>query len=202
MAQKPASQKWNDVFEGAMALLAVGCVVYFGIKGNGAKIFEPVLILIVLASIRLIVRWTRTPLFASLRFIVLLFIFVTMFLANEFGFYGIIPHLDKIEHFFSGVILTFIGLLIYRKATQHEGEAAPSARIAIWLSLFFAVAMAGVWEIFEYSMDVFFGTNNQNGSLQDTMTDIICGTIGATLAALYLVTRARKKRLPLIHTEN
>lgn len=191
--------RWNDLFELAMYVLAGGCFVYFLVKGNGAKVFQAVLIVAVLQLIRLVVKWTKTTMFTSLRFCVLLFIFVTMFLANEFGYYGVIPYLDKIEHLFSGVILCFIGLMIYSKAASHpEGTEPPSSQVAVWLCLFFSVAMAGVWEIFEFATDHLFGLNSQNGSLLDTMTDIICGTCGAIITAGYLVLKARKRELPLV----
>lgn len=191
--------RWNDLFEFAMYVLAGGCFVYFLVKGNGAKMFQAVLIVAVLLLIRLVVKWTRSTMFTSLRFCVLLFIFITMFLANEFGYYGVIPYLDKIEHLFSGVILCFIGLLIYTKASAHpEGTEPPSSHVAVWLCLFFSIAMAGVWEIYEFATDHLFGLNSQNGSLLDTMTDIICGTSGAILTACYLALKARKRALPLV----
>ncbi|KRE59686.1 hypothetical protein [Paenibacillus sp. Soil750] len=191
--------RWNDLFEFAMYVLAGGCFVYFLVKGNGAKMFQAVLIAAVLLLIRLVVKWTKSTMFTSLRFCVLLFIFITMFLANEFGYYGVIPYLDKIEHLFSGVILCFIGLLIYTKAADHpKGTEPPSSHVAVWLCLFFSIAMAGVWEIYEFATDHLFGLNSQNGSLLDTMTDIICGTSGAILTACYLALKARKRALPLV----
>jgi uncharacterized membrane protein YjdF len=160
--------------------------------------FEPVLIAAVLLIIRGVVRLTKTTMFPALRFSVLLFIFITMFVANEFGYYSVIPYLDKIEHLFSGVILCFVGLLIYKKTSESGEPALPSAKAGVWFSLFFSVAMAGVWEIYEFTTDHLFGLNSQNGSLVDTMTDIICGTIGAIVTAVYLARKAKNKRLPLI----
>ncbi|MDR6549865.1 hypothetical protein [Paenibacillus qinlingensis] len=199
MGQMKGKDRWNDLIELGMYVLAGCCFVYFLVRGNGTKMFQAVLIVAVLQLIRLLVKWTKTTMFTSLRFCVLLFIFVTMFIANEFGFYGVIPYLDKIEHLFSGVILCFIGLLIYSKAAHHqEGTEPPSSKVAVWLCFFFSVAMASVWEIYEFATDHLFGLNSQNGSLLDTMTDIICGTSGAILTACYLAMKARRKTLPLV----
>lgn len=189
----------NDLFELAMYVLAAVCFVYFLIKGPAPKMWQAVLIAAVLLLIRAVVKLTKTTMFAALRFCVLLFIFITMFMANEFGFYSVFPYLDKIEHLFSGVILCFVGLLIYGKASDIENKSVkPSAKVAIWLCLFFSVAMAGVWEIYEFTTDHWFGLNSQNGSLLDTMTDIICGTIGAVLTSFYLVVQAKRKKMPLL----
>ncbi|MDD9268148.1 hypothetical protein ACFPES_14010 [Paenibacillus sp. GCM10023248] len=199
MGKALGKSRGNDLFELALYVLAAVCFVYFLIKGNMPKVWQAVLITAVLLLIRLVVRLTKTTMFAALRFCVLLFIFIAMFMANEFGFYSVIPYLDKFEHLFSGVILCFIGLLIYEKASDKENKTVTlSAKVAIWLCLFFSVAMAGVWEIYEFTTDHLFGLHSQNNSLLDTMTDIICGSIGAVLTSLYLVVQAKRKRLPLI----
>jgi uncharacterized membrane protein YjdF len=189
--------KWNDLLELALYILAVVCFVYFLIRGNPAKMFQAALTAVVLLCIRLTVRWTKTELFPALRFSVLLFIFITMFLANEFGLYGVIPYLDKIEHLFSGVILCFVGLLMYMKMNNVGKTTTRNPKPAVWFSLFFAVAMAGVWEIFEFTTDSLFGLHSQNGSLIDTMTDIICGTVGAIATAFYLAFEETPKEWPL-----
>ncbi|MDQ0874690.1 putative membrane protein YjdF [Paenibacillus sp. V4I3] len=194
--------KWNDLFELAMYVTAAVCIVYFLVKGNQAKMLQAVLIVAVLLIIRIVVKVTKTTMFAALRFSVLLFIFVTMFMANEFGFYKVIPYLDKIEHLFSGLILCFVGLLIYMKASNGEKKAVPSAQVAVWFCLFFSIAMAGVWEIYEFTTDGLFGLHSQNGSLVDTMTDIICGTIGAVLTSIYLAFKAKRRKMPLIDVQS
>ncbi|NQX68719.1 hypothetical protein HQN90_21575 [Paenibacillus alba] len=195
---KKHADRGNDLFELVMYGVAAVCFVYFLIKGNWAKVLEAALIIGVLLLIRVVVKLTKTPMFAALRFCILLFITITMIMANEFGFYGIIPYLDKFEHLFSGVILCFVGLLIYKKANDSGKSSASNPRVAIWLSLFFSIAMAGVWEIYEFTTDHFLGLNSQNGSLVDTMTDIICGTAGAIGTSIYLAFQAKNKKMPLL----
>jgi uncharacterized membrane protein YjdF len=190
--------KWNDGFELALYILAAVCFVYFLFRGDSAKIFEAVLIVAVLIIIKAVVKYTKTVMFPALRFSVLLFIFVTMFLANEFGLYGVIPYLDKIEHLFSGVILCFIGLLIFKKVNKSEKISRLHAPTAVWFSLFFAIAMAGCWEIWEFTSDWLFGLDSQRGSLVDTMADIICGTVAAAATSVYLAYKAKRQELPLI----
>ncbi|MEA3323353.1 MAG: hypothetical protein U9Q12_03965, partial [Patescibacteria group bacterium] len=48
----------------------------------------------------------------------------------------------------------------------------------------FSMAVAVVWEIFEYVMDIGFGTNMQKSGLVDTMEDLIVATIGALIVGL------------------
>ena len=67
-------------------------------------------------------------------------------------------------------------------------RAAPIVIALFSFSL--AAAVGGVWEIFEFSMDQFFGLNMQKSGLLDTMADLIVNDIGAfiasTIAYIYL----------------
>ena len=81
-----------------------------------------------------------------------------------------------------------------------EGRPAFVALFAF----FFAVAVGAVWEVFEFGMDRFFGTDMQPATaydpsgLTDTIDDLIVDTIGAAIVSLagwrYL-TRAREPRV-------
>jgi uncharacterized membrane protein YjdF len=57
-------------------------------------------------------------------------------------------------------------------------------------AFFFAVAVGAVWEIFEFAMDAFFGTNMQPATagdpsgLTDTIQDLIVDTVGAAVVSL------------------
>lgn len=124
-----------------------------------------------------------------------------MLLANLFGLYSVIPYLDEIEHLLSGLILCFVGLLVIRKMIRSQAMTHFPAPIAIWFALFFSVAMAGVWEIYEFTADRLFGLSSQIGSLLDTMGDTICGTVGAVVTALYLTYKAKRHPLSILAEE-
>lgn len=195
-------ERFNTVFELALYVICSGSFVYFAFKGIYAKCFQAVLIITVLLLLRGLVKWTKTKLPPALRFSILLFITIAMLLANLFNMYGVIPKLDKIEHLLSGVILVFVGLLVLGKIIRRLGMTEIAPRIAIWFALFFSIAMAGCWEIYEFTVDHLFGLVSQNGSLDDTMWDIICGTIGAVGAALYLAFKAKRSSQSLIAEED
>jgi uncharacterized membrane protein YjdF len=197
MAAKSKKFDFNDYFEFAMYLFAVLCFGYFLLKGNKAKLFEPILIVAVLGALRLLIKKTQFEIFPALRFSILAFIFIAMFLGNEFGFYSIIPLLDKFEHLISGVILCFIGLSIFFYVNRNEQQIKVHPLTIILFSLFFSIAMAGFWEVYEFSGDRLLGFTSQNNSLIDTMGDIICGTIGAVFTSVYLYVKAKHNELPL-----
>lgn len=175
---------FNDYFELFLYSLAVICFIYFLIKGDTQKTLQPLLIVLVLTIIKVLINSIKIPISFSLRFSVLAFIFIAMFFANEFSGYSIIPYLDKIEHLSSGVILFFVGSLIFDLVNKNE-KNKPNVKTMILLSLFFAISMAGIWEVYEFTTDKLFGLRSQNNSLTDTMVDIICGTVGALFTSIY-----------------
>ncbi|OOP73310.1 hypothetical protein [Clostridium beijerinckii] len=175
---------FNDYFELFLYALAVICSIYFLIRGDMQRTLQPILIILVLTFIKVLINKSRIPISTGLRFSVLAFIFVTMFFANEFKGYSFIPYLDKIEHLSSWVILFYIGSLILELINKNETNKL-NIKTIILFSLFFAIAMAGVWEIYEFTTDRLFGLRSQNNSLVDTIGDIICGSIGALFTSIY-----------------
>ncbi|AVK46775.1 hypothetical protein AXY43_01340 [Clostridium sp. MF28] len=175
---------FNDYFELFLYALAVICSIYFLIRGDMQRTLQPILIILVLTFIKVLINKSRIPISTGLRFSVLAFIFITMFFANEFKGYSFIPYLDKIEHLSSGVILFYIGSLILELINKNETNKL-NVKTIILFSLFFAIAMAGIWEIYEFTTDRLFGLRSQNNSLVDTMGDIICGSIGSLFTSIY-----------------
>lgn len=186
------NHRFNHVFEIVLYVICGLSIIYFGVTGAYGKCFQAGLIITVLLLFRGLITWTKSELPPALRFSVLIFIVITMMLANLFNMYAVIPKLDKIEHLMSGFIIFFVGQFILNKMAKSNGLSSLPSNIIIWFSFYFSVAMAGVWEIYEFTVDHLFGLVSQNGSLTDTMLDIICGTVGAVGAVLYLFYKARR----------
>lgn len=179
--------RYIDWYERMLYVICGAAIVYFAIMGTYAKVLQAGLIITVVLLFRGLIFWTKSDLPPLLRFSVLIFITITMLLANLFNMYAVIPYLDKIEHLLSGAILFFVGQFILLRMVKRAGESSLPINITLWFSFYFAVAMAGVWEIYEFTVDHLFGLHAQNGSLTDTMLDIICGTLGAAATFIYLI---------------
>lgn len=149
--------------------------------GDEAKVIKAILLLVVLGINKIIFYKTFLKK-SSLGYIgIIIFCFLSIYLANLFDFYSI-SYYDKFLHLISGVMIYFFGLIIYVNLTKNNEYKKD---IFFYLfPLFFSIALAGVWEIWEFSTDLSFGLNAQNNSLFDTMTDIICGTIGSIVSLL------------------
>ncbi|WP_340005770.1 hypothetical protein MHH52_28265 [Paenibacillus sp. FSL K6-0276] len=193
MQETSRNHRFNYFFELILYIICGVSIIYFGMTGNYGKTFQAGLIIFVLLLFRGLITWTKSELPPALRFSVLVFITITMMLANLFSLYGVIPYLDKIEHLLSGVILFFVGQFILIKMAKRKRLGGLPSNIIVWFAFFFAVAMAGMWEIYEFTVDHLFGLNSQNGSLTDTMIDMICGTLSALVASFYLFVKARRK---------
>jgi hypothetical protein len=196
------SYKLNDCIELSLYIFAIGCFIYFLYHRNIPKTLQPLLIIVVLITIRTLIKITKIELFPALKLSILIFIFVAMFLAVEFSLYNIVFELDKAEHLCSGILLVFVGFLIFKHINEKEEHLQVSNSTIVLFSLFFAIACAGCWEIFEYSVDKFLHLYTQNGSLEDTMQDIICGTIGASTTSVYLYLRVFKQDRKFIINQN
>lgn len=99
------------------------------------------------------------------------------------GFYDIYyPYYDKVAHLIFGItisMLVFIGVLLL---DQFRGMNL-SRWMIVGFTVIFAMAMAGFWEIYEWTADTLFGTNLQHG-LDDTMLDMIFCLVGSITVAL------------------
>ncbi|MCE5213079.1 MAG: hypothetical protein LLG40_16175 [Deltaproteobacteria bacterium] len=148
---------------------------------------------------------------------IIVFIYAGIFLSARFNLYDDVFWWDVLLHTGSGVILGFIGfLLIYKLNSRHSMNISPLL-VAVF-AFTFAVTMDVVFEIYEFAMDVIFGTDMQSWNLptdtielgrsfqgiglRDTMSDLIFDTIGAlaiSFICFFLYKNDKKKSLKLMH---
>ena len=136
------------------------------------------------------------------------FLYCAIFLGEVFSFYYLIPHWDTILHFSSGAMLASLGVILIDFLNHDEHIRVSLSPLFVSLFAFcFALAMGGLWEIYEYLADGLLGLNMQkfmleNGTvltgrmaLTDTMDDLIVDALAALIvaAAAYFCNSARKK---------
>lgn len=174
-------------------LLLAGTLIYNIIVQSGSKVQR-----IILAFGTVII----TKIFFSLTFFkkskatytaAIVFIIISMYLGNILNFYTYIPSYDKILHLASGIIIGIIGVIIYAYFTKEELNKI-NPMFMVFFSIIFTIALAGIWEIWEFTTDRLFGLESQLNSLVDTMTDIICGTIGGLIALVPIYKFAKNKK--------
>ena len=118
------------------------------------------------------------------RYLILINISLLLGLLGELVFYynGYLYY-DKILHFFVGLMITLIVYEYYSKSLKIKKD----------MIFFTALGMLTIWEIYEYILMSFFGfplmgviTNSivVQSPFDDTMMDLIWGSIGAIIALL------------------
>lgn len=122
---------------------------------------------------------------------VTVFILLSVFLGRGLHIYRLIPFWDKALHFLSG----FIAVAVSKHLYYVLGGDIKNKVLLNFFAIAFAIAVAGVWEIYEFTIDSLFNLKSQNGSLDDTMWDIILGTVsGLTSVILSLVPILKNRR--------
>lgn len=113
---------------------------------------------------------------------ILFLIFASIFLGEINSFYIKFWWWDLFLHGFSAMILTEIAFtLIYVLNREKKIQLSPIFIMLFTLS--FAIAGGAIWEVFEFSMDSFLGTNMQKSGIIDTMEDIIIMIIIASITS-------------------
>jgi len=105
--------------------------------------------------------------------VIVLFFLYGLFLYGEMRWLdGGFWILEIFLNFGEGIILGLVGLsLVY--ALEDEDIIELSPFVLVFFTFCFAFSLSGVWEIFEYLIDGFFGFGLQNGELIETMLDLI-----------------------------
>lgn len=125
------------------------------------------------------------------------FIFLSMYLASVWNFYSI-PNYDKFLHLLSGAIIAIIGYVLFIYLTNDISRKEMNSLTPVIFVVLFAIAAAGMWEIWEFTTDSLFGLSAQNNSLNDTMWDIICGTVIGIITAIPIYMHSKGKNIKVI----
>lgn len=126
------------------------------------------------------------------------FVFLSMYLASVWNFYSITNY-DKFLHLLSGAIIAIIGYILFIYLTNDISRREMNPLTSAIFVILFATAAAGVWEIWEFTTDSLFGLTAQNNSLNDTMWDIICGTVVGLITAIPIYINSKTNKIKIIN---
>ncbi len=126
------------------------------------------------------------------------FMFASLFLGSVSGAYWRLWWWDMALHLASGIVVGFGAFLIlYTLHVQNRLNMTPA--MVGFFAFCVGLALGGVWEIWEFTLDSFFGSHSQGG-LKDTMQDLSFDAFGALIIALlgyFYLKKERPKRNPL-----
>jgi uncharacterized membrane protein YjdF len=176
------------VLQLAMAI-ELGLLLFDGQWVNAILVLAIMLITLSPAALG---RRFRVDVPSEFQLLVVLFTFAALFLGEIRSYYDRFWWWDIALHTSSGLLLGILGfLLVYVLNEDKRIALHMRARFVALFAFVFAVAVGALWEIFEFAMDRFFGTNMQKpmlgdaSGLTDTMWDMIVNVLGALSISLF-----------------
>lgn len=147
---------------------------------NNYKLSRIITIFVLIAVLYIIFSFSFLSKIRKIYIPLIIFIFFATYCARVLNFYSLDIY-DKILHFSSGLLMGYVGLVLYNVIFINKDDV----RGKLIFAIVFAIAVAGLWEVWEFSCDKLLAMNLQR-SLDDTMYDIICGSLGGLLISTVL----------------
>lgn len=118
------------------------------------------------------------------------FVYFASLLGSSFHWYSY-TGFDKVLHFCSGIFLLTLAVILYFYIKKDNKIRTPEDK-AIFIIFINAVnmAIAAIWEFYEYSMLIFFNNdciNHYTQGVHDSITDMMCATLAGILLTLLIV---------------
>lgn len=137
----------------------------------------------------------RLPFFLQFAFVA--FVFLSMFCGEVFDMYARVWEWDDVIHFSSGILIG-LGTVVWISALT---SSLKSVSIPRWLQSLFVFAIVSavivLWELVEFGSDQLFSTTSQ-GSLFDTMIDLLYGALGGAIISVLLVLHLGGRRIRVL----
>ena len=188
--------RWMNLFFSFVALIPV---IHSAINFNLPH-FLGYLLSFLLIDFIWVFEWvTKSTIFEEIRFFSILQITLHSFFGMWLGFYNSYPIFDDILHITGGMwLVSFLFPLVLGSELIWSRTISKTLLFKIYIYMFSIVAMIGVfWEIGEFTSDLIFRGYEgyrvaQEGSLTDTMSDLIENQIGAVIG-LFIYWQTLKK---------
>lgn len=204
MQREKKFQKINIFLLVVMGAIAGYCALLGLRRGDGYAAFQAVLALAMFTLPAIITRLLHFSVPQDCRLVYYIFTFGTVIVGSAMYGYSRIPFWDKLFHFFSGILISAVGLIICH-LLFHTLSGAPKIRCTLYtlFPFFFNLSVAALWEVYEYMLYILLGidaVNNGSSGVHDTMQDIIVCLLGGILFAGSLLRASRKGKYSLILT--
>lgn len=152
------------------------------------SLFLATLIILTLFAPHILRRRLHMEIPAEFHITAVVFIFASFYLGEIHDFYHRFWWWDVVLHTSAGFLMGILGfLLIYILNESRNIHVHVTPGFIAFFAFMFAVAIGALWEIYEFAMDQFFGTNMQKpmlddpSGLTDTMWDMIVNAVGAII---------------------
>lgn len=134
----------------------------------------------------------KTELDGKMKMAYILFLFASQYLGSIVGLYGN-GWWDTFLHLLSGIFLAFLGFDFFSRLDDDIRTEIPKRFLFVYIVVF-SMAGAALWEMYEFTSDVVLNTTMQGNGNDDTMIDIIAGSLGGILAAFFVATLHQREK--------
>ena len=167
-----------------LILIAIIGSLYFVFTrdNNIVLILKDISIIVTISALYIIQKLFKTKISEGLNLIYIIFIFMAHFLGVICELYNYIYWFDKFVHFLSGIVTSFVAIYLLIKFKKDKNIFFDIIYI---ISL--TLAVASLWEMFEYLSSYYFGVDPQkvvSTGVSDTMGDLIVAFLGSMLVSI------------------
>lgn len=190
-------KKTNDILIILMIIVNTICML-LSICGKYNSNILVCLSLYLIIFLPRIVRKFSSKVNDLIELIFLLFILFAQLLGSILHFYGIIYWYDSFMHYISGILTSFLSVIILILFNKYDDNDKVFNVIFI---LSITLMVASLWEIFEFTTDNLLGGDAQRvvaTGVTDTMKDIICALLGSILFSFCYLYECLKNKTLLI----
>ena len=185
-------EKINRYFIPAYLLLGVGAAIVNAFRKDVYHFSIGMGTLLIPLALTLFYKIFHLKRVHQVDFWVVLFSLVGYTCGSVLEFYLMIPNFDKVVHTLSGVLVSMLAYALFRAVKPGHAVEKKDRALAMLFVFFASMAVAGMWEICEYFVNLITGRDVQRvlaTGVGDTMQDMIVCMIG-TLISLPFVGRA------------
>ena len=179
----------NRIFFPLYLLLCAGMALVYALRRDGYHLGISLGTLAIPVALLLFYRLTGLKLVHQIDFIILAFTLIAYPLGSCLDFYARFPGYDKLMHMLSGAFVSVLCILLYCALKPEHRIGRGDFALALLFTFFGSMAVAGLWELAEYGINLVTGRDVQHvldTGVGDTMQDMLVCMIG-TLAALPLL---------------
>ena len=189
----------NRIFFPLYLLLCAGMALVYALRRDGYHLGISLGALAIPVALLLFYRLTGLKLVHQIDFLILAFTLIAYPLGSCLDFYARFPGYDKLMHMLSGAFVSVLCILLYCALKPGHRVGREDLLLALAFTFFGSMAVAGLWELAEYAINLVTGRDVQHvldTGVGDTMQDMLVCMIGtvATLPLLRPLSQGRQTR--------
>ena len=189
----------NRIFFPLYLLLCAVLAAVYALKRDGYHLGISLGALAIPIAMALFYRLTGLKVVHQIDFIILAFTLIAYPLGSCLDFYARFPGYDKLMHMLSGAFVSVLCILLYCALKPGHRIGRGDFALAVLFTFFGSMAVAGLWELAEYAINLITGRDVQHvldTGVGDTMQDMLVCMIGtvATLPLLRPLSQGRQTR--------